>query len=67
MGWSVRKKQYCGGGFGVLILVVGVALIPIVDYVVRKEIEKVRFCLQVLVLYAALRESILLTKYMCIS
>ncbi|XP_048727749.1 lysosome membrane protein 2-like isoform X2 [Ostrea edulis] len=40
MGWSVRKKQCCGGGFGLLFLTVGVALIPIVDYVVRKEIEK---------------------------
>ncbi|XP_062618406.1 lysosome membrane protein 2-like isoform X1 [Saccostrea cucullata] len=41
MAWCVKKKlQYCCCGFGVLFVIVGVTLIPIVDYIVRKEIEK---------------------------
>ncbi|XP_022343288.2 lysosome membrane protein 2-like isoform X2 [Crassostrea virginica] len=40
MGWSERRKKYCGCGLSLLMVTVGVALIPIVDYIVKEEVKK---------------------------
>eukprot|EP00105_Crassostrea_gigas_P033536 XP_011456944.1 PREDICTED: scavenger receptor class B member 1 [Crassostrea gigas] len=40
MEWCTVRKQYCGLGLGLLMLAVGVALIPIVDYIIKREVEK---------------------------
>ena len=42
MGWSEKRKKYCGCGLSLLMVTVGVALIPIVDYIVKEEVKKVR-------------------------
>lgn len=44
MEWCTVRKQYCGLGLGLLMLAVGVALIPIVDYIIKREVEKVYHC-----------------------
>lgn len=40
MEWCTVRKQYCGLGLGLLMLTIGVALIPIVDYIIKREVEK---------------------------
>ena len=42
MAWSLKKKLILCGTFGVFLSIMGAVLIPIVDYVVKKMVEKVK-------------------------
>ena len=51
MAWSLKKKLILCGTFGVFLSIMGAVLIPIVDYVVKKMVEKVRMKLLNSILY----------------